>query len=119
MLSIRPQRILVVDDEPSVREAIEMLLALDGHQVVTASDGEEAIDKYDPSLFDVVFTDFFMPGIKGDELALAIKQREPVRPVILLTAFPPTTVPSAIDLIVTKPFMLATLREALHKVLGA
>ncbi len=50
---------------------------------------------------------------------LAIKQREPVRPVILLTAFPPTTVPSAIDLIVMKPFMLVTLREALHKILGA
>jgi CheY-like chemotaxis protein len=111
------RRILVVDDEPFVCESIKMLLAHDGHEVETASGGEEALSKYEPSRFDVVFTDFAMPGMKGDQLAAKIKSQTPVRPVVLLTAFPPPTVPPAIDLVVTKPFMLQTLREALRKVL--
>src|SRR5206468_9107223 len=112
------RRILVVDDEPFVCESIKMLLAHDGHHVETASGAEEALAKYDPARFDLVFTDFSMPGMKGDQLALAIKKHTPARPVVMLTAFPPPAVPAAIDLVVTKPFMLETLREALRKVLG-
>src|SRR5438552_5403575 len=112
------RRILVVDDEPFVCESIKMLLAHDGHSVETASGAEEALTKYDPARFDLVFTDFAMPGMKGDQLAAKIKKQIPARPVVLLTAFPPPTVPPAIDLLVTKPFMLETLREALRKVLG-
>src|SRR5258706_9241625 len=119
MPTLPPKRILVVDDEPFVCESIKMLLTHDGHQVETALGAEEALLKYDPSRFDLVFTDFSMPGMKGDQLALAIKKQEPARPVIMLTAFPPATVPPAIDLIVTKPFDLKTLRDALRKLLGA
>lgn len=111
-------RILVVDDEPFVCESIKMLLAHDGHSVETAAGAEEALSKYQPDHFDLVFTDFAMPGMKGDQLAMKIKSQTPARPVVLLTAFPPPTVPPAIDLVVTKPFMLETLREALRKVLG-
>src|SRR6266404_2752218 len=118
MPTLPPKRILVVDDEPFVCESIKMLLTHDGHQVETALGAEEALLKYDPARFDLVFTDFSMPGMKGDQFAIAIKRREPQRPVVLLTAFPPPAVPAAIDLVVTKPFMLETLREALHKVLG-
>jgi CheY-like chemotaxis protein len=117
MPASRPKRILVVDDEPFVCESIKLLLAHDGHHVETATGAEEALAKYDPARFDVVFTDFSMPGMKGDELAVAIKERDPSRPVVMLTAFPPFKVPAAIDLVVTKPFMLETLREALRKVL--
>ena len=111
-------RILVVDDEPFVCESIKLLLAHDGHSVVMASGAEEALKKYDPEKFDVVFTDFSMPGLKGDQLAAEIKRQSPVKPVILLTAFPPPTVPPAIDLVATKPFVLEDLREALRKVLA-
>jgi CheY-like chemotaxis protein len=113
------RRILVVDDEPFVCESIKMLLAHDGHSVETASGAEEALSKYQPDRFDLVFTDFAMPGMKGDQLAAKIKSQSPTRPVILLTAFPPPTVPPAVDLVVTKPFMLETLREALRKVLDS
>jgi CheY-like chemotaxis protein len=118
MPSLPPKRILVVDDEPFVCESIKMLLAHDGHEVETAQCGEEALKKFDPSRFDLVFTDFSMPGMKGDQLAVAIKKHEPARPVVMLTAFPPPAIPKAIDLVVTKPFMLETLRDALRKVLG-
>ena len=118
MPSLPAKRILVVDDEPFVSEAIKMMLSHDGHQVETALSGEEALRKFDPARCDVVFTDFSMPGMKGDQLAEAIKGRSPKTPVILLTAFPPQTKPEAIDLILTKPFVLDSLREGLRKVLG-
>src|SRR6476646_5966345 len=107
-----PQRILVVDDEPGIRQAIEMLLSFDGHKIVTAGSGEEALQKFKPELFDVVFTDFSMAGMKGDELALAIKKVSPSTPILLLTAFPPASKPPGIDLILTKPFFRESMRDA-------
>jgi len=111
-------RILVVDDEAMVCESVRLLLAYDGHKVETACSGPEALTKLETGIFDLVFTDYSMPGMKGDELATKIKQRDPNKPVILLTAFPPSTRPSGIDLIITKPFYLATLREAMESVMA-
>ena len=113
------RRILVVDDEAMVCESVRLLLAYDGHQVDTASSGPEALDRLEAAMYDVVFTDFSMPGMKGDELAHKIKERYPSKPVILLTAFPPSVQPKAVDLIITKPFYLATLREGVEKVLSS
>src|SRR4051812_5484054 len=118
MPAVAPKHILVVDDEPFVCESIKMLLSYDGHEVETASGGEQALAQFDPEKIQVVFTDFSMPGMKGDQLAEAIKARSPKTPVILLTAFPPPTKPAAIDLVLTKPFMLENLREGLRKVFG-
>ena len=111
-------RILVVDDEAMVCESIRMLLAYDGHRVETAGSGEEALKRFDGGNFDLVFTDFCMPGMKGDELAANIKNRAPDKPVILLTAFPPSYRVPAIDLVITKPFYLSTLREAIDTVMS-
>lgn len=90
-----------------------MLLAHDGHSVETAGGGAEALAKYDPARFDLVITDYKMEGMKGDQLAEAIKRLAPTKPIILLTAFPPETKPEAIDLVITKPVYFETLREAL------
>ena len=117
-MSLMGCRILVVDDEPMVCESIRMLLAHDGHRVETAGTGEEALSRFDDAEFDLVLTDFFMPGMKGDELAAAIKNRAPNKPIILLTAFPPSHHVPAIDLVITKPFYLSTLREAIETVIG-
>jgi CheY-like chemotaxis protein len=118
MPALPPKHILVVDDEPFVCESIKMLLSYDGHEVQTASGAAEALARFDPNLIQVVFTDFAMPGMKGDQFAEAIKARSPKTPVILLTAFPPPNKPAAVDLVLTKPFMLETLREGLRKVFG-
>jgi CheY-like chemotaxis protein len=116
-MSVMGCRILVVDDEALICESIRMLLAYDGHRVETAGSGEEALNRFDSGEYDLVFTDFCMPGMKGDELAAAIKNRAPQKPVILLTAFPPAYNVPAIDLVITKPFYLATLREAIQTVM--
>ena len=114
----RRHRILVVDDEPLVCESVAMLLAHDGHEVETAASGEEALSKQSSGQFDVVITDFSMPGMKGDQLSAELKQRAPSLPVIMLTAFPPPTRPVTIDLVLTKPFFLDTLRQGLKRVLN-
>jgi CheY-like chemotaxis protein len=111
-------RVLVVDDEALVCESIRLLLAYDGHRVETACSGEEALKRFASEEFDVVFTDFCMPGMKGDELAAQIKNRAPDKPVVLLTAFPPSYHVPAIDLVITKPFYLSTLREAIETVMS-
>jgi len=116
MPPVKGKRILVVDDEPAVCESIRMLLSYDGHEVETASSGQEALAKFDPKKIEVVFTDFSMPGMKGNELAAELKRRSPQTPVILLTAFPPAERPEAIDLVITKPFMLENLRDGIRKV---
>ncbi len=95
-----------------------MLLSYDGHDVETASSGEEALAKHNGAEYDVVITDFSMPGMKGDQLSVALKERAPSKPVIMLTAFPPAQPPASIDLVLTKPFFVDSLRDALAKVLG-
>jgi CheY-like chemotaxis protein len=115
---MHPKRILVVDDEPLVCQSVKMMLACDHHWAETASNGEEALAVFDSRNFDVVFTDFNMPGMKGDQVAQAIRQRDKAKPIVLLTAFPPMNQPIEVDLVVLKPFSLENLREALARVVA-
>jgi len=111
-------RILVVDDEPSVSNAVKLLLQFDGHQVEAANSGKDALAMFERSRFDLVFTDFAMPEMKGDKLADAIKSRAPEQPIIMLTAYPGALPPSlSVDHVVAKPFRLQHLREAITKVM--
>ena len=120
-----PQKhILVVDDEPLVRDAVKMMLDFDGHLVKTASSGKEALAILDKDQFDLVITDFEMPMMKGDELAAAIKARAPKQPVVMITAYAEMLQASGnpltgVDLIISKPFLLENLREAIAKVTPA
>ena len=116
------KRILVVDDEPFVCDAVKMMLAFDGHDVVTANSGKEALSIFDKEKFDLVITDFAMPGMKGDELAAAIKARSPTQPVVMITAYAEMLQSSGkalpgVDFVVSKPFLLEHLRDAIATVL--
>ena len=117
-----PQRhILVVDDEPLVCDAVKMMLNFDGHVVDTAGSGKEALAMLEKSKFDVVITDFEMPAMKGDELAAAIKARNPKQPVLMITAYAEMLQASGnpltgVDFMISKPFFLEDLREAIAKV---
>ena len=114
------KKILVVDDEPMVCEAIGMLLSVDGHEVVPASNGPAALALFEQGKFDLVITDYHMPKMNGDALALAIKERQPGQPIIMITAFADMLKTSAaplagVDQLITKPFKLQELREAIEK----
>ncbi len=115
-------RVLVVDDEPFVCDAVKMMLAFDGHDVETANSGQEALAIFQEGMFDLVITDFAMPIMKGDELAAAIKARAANQPVVMITAYAEMLQASnnplsGVDFIISKPFLLDNLREAIAKVL--
>ena len=115
------RRILVVDDEPFVCDAVKMMLTFDGHVVETASNGKEALAMFEVGKFDLVITDFAMPNMKGDELAAAIKARSPKQPVVMITAYAEMLQSSGnpltgVDHVISKPFLLENLREAIARV---
>ncbi len=80
-------RILLVDDDPSVLFALSEVLESRGHEVVTASNGAEALSHFDAdAAFAVVVTDLSMPGMNGLELLEKIRARDVALPVIMITA---------------------------------
>jgi len=117
----RKIHILVVEDEPLVREVIEVYLREDGHMIQTAANGREGLEKYRAGTFDLVMTDRAMPEMNGDVLAAEVKKINPHQPVLLLTGFGDLMSgagekPEGVDLVVSKPFTMNSLREAISKV---
>ena len=121
---ISARRILVVDDEPFVCDAVKMMLVFDGHHVDTANGAKEALTLFEKGKYDIVITDYAMPSVKGDELAIAIKKIAPEQPVVMVTAYAEMLRASeqpltSVNLVISKPFLLENLREAIEKVTSA
>ena len=68
------KRILVIDDEPSIRNVVKMMLQREGHEVVTACDGIDGVSELRCFLPDIVITDISMPGMDGIELLKVIQK---------------------------------------------
>ena len=81
----RPPRILLVDDEESIRTLLSFPLRKDGYEVVTAVDGREALDRFRETTFDLVVLDVMMPVVDGLEVCRNLRARSTV-PIIMLTA---------------------------------
>ena len=112
-----PLRVLVVDDEPQVLQILTEYLVCDGHQVETAANGREGLEKFLSSQFDLVVTDRAMPEMSGDKMVEAIKQADPKVPVILVTGFGALMEdsgerPKGVDLILRKPVTIGELQQA-------
>ncbi len=116
-------RILVVEDEPLVREVLTVYLAEDKHEIITANDGRQGLEVFNgQGPFDLVLTDRAMPEMNGDALAAEIKKVKPGQRVILLTGFGDLMTgsgeqPKGVDLVVSKPFTLNALRNAIGKLM--
>jgi PAS domain S-box-containing protein len=113
----RSLRVLLVDDEPLMRQAVAHFLAIDDHLVDVASTGREAAPKLEAISFDLVITDRAMPEMGGDELALLVKHVQPSTPVLMLTGFGDLMEasgeqPPGVDLVLPKPTTLSRLRVA-------
>src|SRR5207244_7733843 len=78
-------RILLVDDEHSVQTLLTYLLRKDGHEVVAAHDGREALDRFAQQRFDLVVLDIMLPVLDGIEVCRRLRSRSQV-PIIMLTA---------------------------------
>jgi CheY-like chemotaxis protein len=112
--------ILVVDDEPSVRDALELILTLEGHRVVLACDGLAALALFQSHVaepWDIVLTDRQMPEMDGLELARRLKSLSPHTPVILVTARPERT--ADLDAVIEKPFTIKVVTETIHQCIAA
>jgi two-component system response regulator PilR (NtrC family) len=102
-------RILIVDDELSMREFLSILLEREGYEVVVASNADEALGHLEGSFFDLVISDVQMPGLNGIELLARTKKVAPDTAVLMITAF--STSEQAVEAMklgaydyITKPF---------------
>lgn len=116
--------ILVVEDETKLRRLIELQLVEEAFHAVTACDAETALQLLSRERFDLVLTDFKLPGMSGLEFLLAIKRINASLPVVLMTAY--GTVESAVGAMkagasdyILKPFSLAELMLVIRKELAS
>jgi signal transduction histidine kinase len=116
-------RVLVVDDDAGVRAVTVAYLQSEGHQVEAAGNGQEALQVIEHSAIDLVITDRAMPGMSGDQLAVAVKRLHPHLPIVLLTGFGDLMaatgdIPPGVDCVIGKPVTLETLRRTIATVTG-
>lgn len=122
-------RILVIDDELLIRKSVGDVLRRWGHEVLTASSGEEGVAVFRSAReqaegVDVVITDLGMPKMDGMEVARRIKEVAPQTPVIMVTGWGKQSSSTAeriphVDILLSKPPQLADLRAALETVSGS
>lgn len=119
-------RILIADDEESMRTLVARAIAMDGHEIVTAQDGAEALEivTREGGAFDLLLTDIKMPVMDGIALALAVARDYPKLTILLMTGFADQRErASGLDAIVhdviTKPFAVADIRTAVADALAA
>ena len=79
--------VLIVDDEASIRESLQTLLEMEGYQVETAASGEEGLAHIAEQPVDLVLLDFALPDRNGVEVLREIRDRDPLLPVIMITAY--------------------------------
>lgn len=113
--------VLVVDDEPMVREVMTEYLKGDGHSVDTACSGAEALKIFKEKKFDLMITDRAMPEMSGDQLTQEIKKISPHIPVIMLTGFGELMKakgeqPQGVNCLLSKPLTFEAYRNALLRV---
>src|SRR5512135_1945040 len=118
---MQPAKILVADDEQNLRRVLTALLRREGHDVVQAANGVEAIEHL--AEVDVVITDLRMPGADGMEVLRTASAKHPHVPVIMITAY--GSVGQAVEAIkagafdyIEKPFEQDSIKIIVEKAIG-
>jgi signal transduction histidine kinase len=110
-------RVLLVDDDPRLVAVLSDMLRTEGHPVTTATNGEEALEIFDPAVHDVVITDLGMPRVTGWEVAERVKGRSPGTAVFLLTGWGESVSAHEssqfVDRVIAKPVSAESLLEQL------
>ncbi|WP_322514584.1 response regulator [Rhodopseudomonas palustris] len=119
-------RILIADDEESMRLLVARAIGMDGHETVTAQDGSEALEILieNAGRFDLLLTDIKMPIMDGIALALAAARDFPDLTILLMTGFADqreraSGLDALIHDVITKPFSVADIRNAVAAALAA
>ena len=121
-MNLSKASILVVDDEPSIREFLQIMLKREKINVEVAENGRVALEKLAQNEFDMVISDIQMPEVSGIELLGKIKEKDPEAIVMMVTAFGSTE--SAVEAMklgaydyLTKPFKIDDVKLRIHKAL--
>lgn len=122
-------KILLVDDNPVNLDLATRLLEKKGHEIITARNGKEAVDRFLETPFDVILMDLEMPGISGIEAARQIRAKEKASsiatpiytPIIAMTAHDEETEKTAclvvgMDGFITKPINIKSLHQTIQKI---
>ncbi len=119
-------RILIVDDEESMRQLVARAITMDGHEIVTAQDGAEALDiiATEGGAFDLLLTDIKMPMMDGIALSLAVARDFPALTILLMTGFADqreraSGLSAIAHDVITKPFSVADIRTAVADALAS
>jgi two-component system, cell cycle response regulator CpdR len=119
-------RVLIADDEDSMRTLVARAIAMDGHATVTAEDGAEALEilSREPGAFDLLLTDIQMPVMDGIALALTAARDFPELTILLMTGFAEQRerthgLNAIVHDVITKPFSVADIRAAVTAALAA
>lgn len=119
-------RVLIADDEDSMRLLVARAIAMDGHEIVTAQDGAEALDilTENDGAFDLLLTDIKMPIMDGIALALSAARDFPALTILLMTGFADqreraSGLNAIVHDVITKPFSVADIRAAVAGALTA
>ena len=121
LCSLQASQVLVVDDEEIARTNLGYILRKEGHQVATAANGLEALEKVKAQEFDVILTDLKMEKMDGIQLLESVKQVSPHTEIIMVTGYP--TVSTAVDALkkgaahyLSKPIKLEELRATVREI---
>ncbi len=116
------QEILIVEDDPKLRDGLRILLEKKGYSPKIAEDGVVAINMIKKQKFDLVITDLVMPGADGMEVLRHVKKYSPLTKVILITAF--GTIDNAVQAMkmgasdyILKPFKVEEIRNKILRLL--
>ena len=116
-------RVLVVDDEPFVREMVRDFLAVLGLESVGAANAAEGLARIEDGQYDLLITDYLMPGMNGLDLAAKVRAEHPEIDVVLLTG---SVLPDLVDRIrgtgfevLNKPFRFDAFKELIERKVSA
>jgi CheY-like chemotaxis protein len=119
-------RVLIADDEESMRTLVARAIAIDGHDIVTAQDGAEALDilTRENGAFDLLLSDIQMPIMDGIALALSAARDFPQLTILLMTGFAhqrerASNLSAIAHDVITKPFSVADIRTAVADALAS
>jgi two-component system response regulator PilR (NtrC family) len=111
---------MVVDDEENIREVLSNYLETLGYEVVTASDGQNALEKFEPGAFDLIVSDLLMPNIDGLELLRKVREKDRDVVFLMITGYP--SIETAVEAIkkgaydyITKPFHMEDVKIRIER----